>query len=157
METAMNMRQTKEQPELPTYLNYNKLIFHEDLWPDVVGRTLLIDFKRGELELRAIEGIRTCNISFAEGIAFRSKLDLSHVADWAEEYHPPVGVMVLDGNSWYLKLYNGRKLLKETHGCNGLPPGQHWNVFYSVITRSYNYALARGQARPDESMERPCF
>ena len=153
----MNKTQTKKKPELPTYLNYNRLIFHEDLWPDVVGRTLLIDFKRGELELKAIDGIRTCNISIAEGIAFRSKLDLSHVADWAEVYHPPVGVMVLDGNAWYLKLYNGRKLLKETHGCNGLPPGHQWNVFYSVITRSYNFALARGQVRPDESMERPCF
>ena len=149
----MYKTQTNKQPELPTYLNYNKLIFHEDLWPDVIGRTLTIDFKRGELELRAIEGIRTCNISFAEGIAFRSKLDLSHVADWAEEYHPPVGVMVLDGNSWYLKLYNGRKLLKETHGCNGLPPGQQWNVFYSVISRSYNYALARGEARADKRRE----
>ena len=85
------------------------------------------------------------------------KLDLSHVADWAEEYHPPVGVMVLDGNVWYLKLYNGRKLLKETHGCNGLPPGHQWNDFYSVISRSYTFALARGQVRPDESMERPCF
>ena len=138
-------------------MNYNKLVFHEDLLPDVVGRTLTIDFKRGELELRAIEGIRTCNISFAEGIAFRSKLDLSHVADWAEEYHPPVGVMVLDGNAWYLKLYKGRKLLKETHGCNGLPPGHQWNDFYSVISRSYTFALSRGQVRLEERMERPCF
>ena len=142
--------QTNKQPELPTYLNYDKLVFHEDLWPDVVGRTLTINFKRGEIELKAIEGIRTFNISFAEGIAFRSKLDLSHVADWAEEYHPPVGVMVLDGNAWYLKLYNGRKLLKETHGCNGLPPGQQWNAFYSVITRSYNFALARSHVRQNE-------
>ena len=47
----MNKTQTKKQPDLPTYLNYNRLIFHEDLWPDVVGRTLLIDFKRGELKL----------------------------------------------------------------------------------------------------------
>lgn len=153
----MHKTLTKKQPDLPTYLNFNKLVFYEDTWPDVVGKTLTIDFKRGELELRTLEGVRTCNITMAEGIAFRSKLDLSHVADWAEEYHPPVGVMVLDGNAWYLKLYNGRKLLKETHGCNGLPPGQQWNVFYSVITRSYNFALARGQARPDESMERPCF
>jgi len=153
----MYKRQTNKQPELPTYLNYNKLIFHEDLWPDVVGRTLLIDFKRGELELRAIEGIRTCNISFAEGIAFRSKLDLSHVADWAAEYHPPVGVMVLDGNSWYLRLYNGRKLLKETHGCNGLPPPLQWNTFYPVIARMCTIAQVRGILRPDEAMERPYF
>ncbi len=153
----MFKRQTNKQPELPTYINYNKLIFHEDLWPDVVGRTLTIDFKRGELELKAIEGIWSCRITFAEGIAFKSRLELSHMADWAEEYHPPVGVMVLDGNSWYLKLYHGRKMLKETHGCNGLPPGRQWNVFHSVITRSYNFALARGQARADESMERPCF
>ena len=153
----MNMMQTKKQPELPTYLNYNKLIFHEDLWPDVVGRTLLIDFKRGEIELRAAEGIRTCNITFAEGIAFRSKLDLSHVADWAEEYHPPVGAMVLDGNSWYLKLYNGRRLLKETHGCNGLPSPLQWNTFYPVIARMCTIAQVRGILRPYEAMERPCF
>ena len=149
----MNKQQTNKQPELPTYLNYNRLIFHEDLWTNVVGRTLLIDFKRGEIELKAIDGIRTCNITMSEGLAFRAKLDLSHVTDWAEEYHPPVGAMVLDGNMWYLKLYNGRKLLKETHGCNGLPPGQQWNVFYSVITRSYNFALARSQARPDDRRE----
>ena len=93
----------------------------------------------------------------AEAIAFKSKLELSHMADWAAEYHPPVGVCVLDGNSWYLKLYNGRKLLKETHGCNGLPPGRQWNNFYAVITRSYNFALARGQARPDNSTRRPLF
>ena len=154
----MNKAQRNKQPDLPTYLNYNKLIFHEGLWPDVIGRTLTIDFKRNELELRSIEeGIRTCNITMAEAIAFKSKLELSHMADWTEEYYPPVDVMVLDGNAWYLRLYNGRKLLKETHGCNGLPPGRQWNVFYSVITRSYNFALARGQARADESMERPCF
>ena len=153
----MKKTQTNKQPDLPTYLNYNKLIFHEGLWPDVIGRTLTIDFERGELELKAIEGIWSCNITFAEGIAFKSKLELSHMADWATEYHPPVGVMVFDGNSWYLKLYKGRKLLKETHGCNGLPLGRQWNSFYSVITRSYNFALARGQVKQDEAMERPCF
>ena len=153
----MYKRQTNKQPDLPTYLNYNKLVFHEDLWPDVVGRTLLIDFKRGELELKAIEGIWSCRITFAEGIAFKSKLELSHMATWAEESHPPVGVMVLDGNAWYLKLYNGKKLVKETHGCNGLPPGREWNVFYAVIARSYTFSLARGQSRPDNSTRRPLF
>lgn len=138
-------------------MNYTKLVFHEGTWPDVLGKTLMIDFKRSELELRTFEGIRACSITMAEGIAFRAKLDLSHMDTWAEEYHPPVGVMVLDGNSWYLKLYNGRKLVKETHGCNGLPPARQWKDFYSVITCSYTFALARGQARPDERTERPCF
>ena len=138
-------------------MNYNKLVFSISEWPDVFGKTLTIDFKRRELELRMIDGIRTCSISMAEGIAFRAKLDLSHIDTWAEEYHPPVGVMVLDGNSWYLKLYNGKKLVKEVHGCNGLPPPLQWNDFYTVIARSYTFALARGQVRPDESMERPCF
>ena len=153
----MNKTQTNKQPDLPTYLNYNKLIFHEDLWPDVFGKTLTIDFKRRELELRTIEGIRTCSISMAEGIAFRAKLDLSRIDTWAEEYHPPVGVMVLDGNSWYLKLYNGRKLVKETHGCNGLPPPLQWNTFYPVIARMCTIAQVRGILRLDEAMERPCF
>lgn len=138
-------------------MNYNKLVFHEDIWPDVIGRTLTIDFKRGELELKAIEGIWSCNITFAEAIAFKSKLELSHMADWAAEYHPPVGVMVLDGNSWYLKLYNGRKLVKETQGCNGLPLPLQWNTFYSVIARMCTIARVRGILRPDEAMERPCF
>ena len=138
-------------------MNYNKLVFHEDLWPDVLGKTLTLDFKRSELELRSIEGIRTCSITMSEGIAFRAKLDLSHMDTWAEEYHPPVGIMVLDGNAWYLKLYNGKKKVKETYGCNGIPPGHQWNVFYSVITRSYNFALARGQSRPDNSTRRPLF
>ena len=138
-------------------MNYNKLVFHEDLWPDVLGKTLTIDFKRGELNLMTIEGIRTCNITMAEGIAFRAKLDLSHIDTWEEEYHPPVGVMVLDGNSWYLKLYYGRKLIKETHGCNGLPPPLQWNTFYTVISRMCMIAQVRGILRPDEAMERPCF
>ena len=157
MEQTMDKRQASKQPEIPTYLNYNKLVFHEDLWPDVVGRTLTINFKRGEIELKAIEGIWSCRITFAEGIAFKSKLELSHIADWAEEYHPPVGIIVLDGNSWYLKLYNGRKLLKETHGCNGLPPALQWNTFYPVIARMCTIAQVRGILRLDEAMERPGF
>ena len=138
-------------------MNYTKLVFYEGTWP-VPGKTLTIDFKRNEVELRSIEdGIRTCNITMAEAIAFKSKLELSHMTTWAEDYHPPVGVMVLDGNSWYLKLYNGKRKVKETHGCNGLPPGREWNDFYAVITRSYTFALARGQSRPDNITERPCF
>lgn len=101
-------------------MNYNKLVFHEDTWPDVVGRTLTFNCKRYELELKTIEGIRSCSITMAECIAFRSRFELSHIDTWAAEYHPSFGAMVLDGNSWYLKLYNGRKLVKETHGCNGL-------------------------------------
>ena len=45
----MNKAQRNKQPDLPTYLNYNKLIFHEGTWPDVLGKTLTIDFKRNEL------------------------------------------------------------------------------------------------------------
>ena len=138
-------------------MNYNKLVFHEDTWPDVVGRTLTFNCKRFELELKTIEGIRSCSITMAECIAFRSRFDLSHIDTWAAEYHPSFGAVVLDGNSWYLKLYNGRKLFKETHGCNGLPPGREWNDFYAVITRSCTLALARGQSRPDNSTRRPLF
>ena len=138
-------------------MNYNKLVFHEDLWLDVVGRTLNFNCKRCELELKTFEGIRSCCITMVEKIAFRAKLDLSHMDTWAEEYHPSVGAMVLDGNSWYLKLYNGRNLVKETHGYNGLPPPLQWNTFYSVIARSYTIAQVRGILRPDEAMERPCF
>ena len=76
---------------------------------------------------------------------------------WAEEYHPSFGAMVLDGNSWYLKLYNGKKLFKETHGCNGLPPPLQWNTFYPVIARMCTIAQVRGILRPDDAMERPCF
>ncbi len=31
----MYRMQTNKQPDLPSYLNYTKLVFHEDLWPDV--------------------------------------------------------------------------------------------------------------------------
>ena len=41
-------------------MNYNKLVFHEDIWPDVVGRTLTFNSKRSELELKTFEGIRSC-------------------------------------------------------------------------------------------------
>ena len=138
-------------------MNYNKLVFHEDTWPDVVGRTLTFNCKRYELELKTTEGIRSCSITMAECIAFRSRFELSHIDTWAAEYHPSFGAIVLDGNSWYLKLYNGRKMFKETHGCNGLPPGREWNDFYAVITRSCTLALARGQSRPDNSTRRPLF
>ena len=138
-------------------MNYNKLIFHEDTWPDVVVRTLTFNCKRYELELKTIEGIRSCSITMAECIAFRSRFELSHIDTWAAEYHPSFGAMVLDGNSWYLKLYNGRKLFKETHGCNGLPPPFQWNTFYPVIARMCTIAQIRGILRPDEAMERPCF
>ena len=138
-------------------MNYNKLIFHEDTWPDVVGRTLTFNCKRYELELKTIEGIRSCNITMAECIAFRSRFELSHIDTWAAEYHPSFGAMVLDGNSWYLKLYNGEKLVRETYGCNGLPPPLQWNTFYSVIARMYTIAQVRGILRPDEALERPCF
>ena len=138
-------------------MNYNKLIFHEDLWPDVVGRTLLFNRKRYELELKTIEGIRSCSITMAECIVFRSKFELSHIDTWAAEYHPSFGAMVLDGNSWYLKLYNGRTLIKETYGCNGLPPPLQWNTFYPVITRMCMIAQTRGILRPDDAMESLCF
>jgi len=84
-------------------MNYNKLIFHEDLWPDVVGRTLTFNCKRCELELKTFEGIRSCCVTMAEKIAFRSRFELSHMDTWAAEYHPSFGAVVLDGNSWYLK------------------------------------------------------
>ena len=47
-------------------MNYNKLIFHEGLWPDVVGRTLTFNCKRCELELRTFEGIRACSFRYHE-------------------------------------------------------------------------------------------
>lgn len=138
-------------------MTYTKLVFHEDTWPDVVGRTLTFNCKRYELELKTIEGIRSCSITMAECIAFRSRFELSHIDTWAAEYHPAFGAIILDGNSWYLKLYNGRKLVKETHGCNGLPPPLQWNTFYSVIARMCSIAQVRGILRPGEAMERPCF
>ena len=60
-------------------MNYNKLVFHEDTWPDVVGRTLTFNCKRYELELKTTEGIRSCSITMAECIAFRSRFELSHI------------------------------------------------------------------------------
>ena len=138
-------------------MNYNTLIFHEDLWPDVVGRTLTFNCKRYELELRTIDGIRSCSITMAECIAFRSRFELSHIDLWAAEYHPSFGAVIMDGNSWYLKLYNGRKLIKETHGCNGLPPPLQWNTFYPVIGRMCMIAQTRGILRLDEAMERSYF
>ena len=107
--------------------------------------------------MKSIEGIRSCSITMAECIAFRSRFELSHIDTWAEEYHPSFGAIVLDGNSWYLKLYNGRKLVKATYGGNGLPPPLQWNTFYPVIARMCTIAHVRGILRPDEATERPCF
>ena len=54
-------------------MNYTKLVFSISEWPDVYGKTLTLDFKRGELEVRTLEGIRVCSITMSEGDRIQSK------------------------------------------------------------------------------------
>ena len=89
-------------------MNFNKLVFHEKNWPDVIGRTLTINFDKCELELLYSEGLLSCCITQKECSAFKEQLALCQLADWSETYEPPAGIAVLDGRSWSLNLFDGK-------------------------------------------------
>lgn len=138
-------------------MNYTKFVFHETSWPDILGKTVTIDFNRCELELKTFENVHSCSVSQDERSKFREELALCHTEEWADEYQPPAGVAVLDGYSWSLKLFDGDKLVKESNGHNGFPPALQWKRFIAVLNKGCSLALKKGKEQPNQDLERPCF
>ena len=112
-------------------MNYDKLVFHENTWPDTLGKTITIDFGMNEIIVDSmIEGIKWCRIGARERSTIEAKLNTSRPDEWAEDYFDPV----LDGMNWDLKLFEGSDLVKESSGCNGYPPREQWQALCSLVT-----------------------
>ena len=138
-------------------MNFNKLVFHEKNWPDVIGRTLTINFDKCELELLYSEGLLSCCITQKECSAFKERLALCQLDDWSETYEPPAGIAVLDGSSWSLALFDGEKQVKDICGMNGFPPMELWSKLTSVLDDGYTIALKHGKKTPLENVRRKLF
>ena len=128
-------------------MNYNKLVFQENTWPDVPGKTITIDFGMNEIIVDSmIEGIKWCRIGSRERSTIEAKLNTSRPDEWAQDYFEPVP----DGMSWDLKLFEGSDLVKESSGCSGYPPNEQWQAlrslvtFCSAVTRRYGEAKTGG-------------
>ena len=66
-------------------MNYDKLVFYESAWPDVLGRTVTIDFGMNEIVVDSmIEGIKWCRIGSRERAAIEAKLNIGRPDEWAE-------------------------------------------------------------------------
>ena len=103
-------------------MNYTKLVFRETSWPDVLGKTITIDFAMNEIIVDSfVEGVKWCRIGSRERSTIEAKLNTSRPEEWAENYFEPV----MDGMMWDLKLFEGSNLVKESGGCNGFPPNEH--------------------------------
>ena len=130
-------------------MNYNKLIFHENTWPDVLGRTITIDFGMNEIIVDSrLEGIKWCRIGSRERSTIEAKLNTSRPDEWAEDYSEPV----LDGMSWDLKLFEGSDLVKESSGCNGYPPNEQWQALCSLVTFCSAVTRRYGEYRPRKAV-----
>ena len=138
-------------------MNFNKLVFHEKNWPDVIGRTLTINFDTCERELLYSEGLLSCCITQKECSAFKERLALCQLDDWSEMYEPPAGIAVLDGRSWFLNLFDGKKQVKGIYGLNGFPPMELWSKLTSVLDDGYTIALKHGKKMPLENVRRKLF
>lgn len=138
-------------------MNFNKLVFHESNWPDVIGRTLTIDFKKCELRLFYSEGNLSCCITKKECASFQERLASCRVEDWLDTYQPPAEVAVMDGNSWALELFNGEKRIKEICGRNAFPPMEHWSTLTSVLDEGYALALKYGKETPIDNIRVKLF
>ena len=138
-------------------MNYTKLVFRISSWPDIFGKTLTVDFARGKLEYSDIEGILSCSITPDESSEIREKLSSSHMEEWVETYQPPAEIAVLDGYHWSLKLFDGRKLVKESNGNNAVPPTQQWNKFKSAVNYGHSIARKQGKKKPYTARRKPLF
>lgn len=135
-------------------MNYTKLVFHENAWPDLLGRTLTIDFDMNEIIVDSMtEGVKWCRIGSRERSTIDAKLNDGRPDEWAEQYADSV----LDGFCWHLELFEGGDLVKESNGYNGYPPRDRWLAlsslvdFCSAVTRRY------GEYRPPKSSDRRLF
>ena len=73
-------------------MNYNKLVFHENSWPNAFGKTITIDFAMNEIIVDSmIEGVKWCRIGSRERSTIEAKLNTGRPDEWAENYYecPP--------------------------------------------------------------------
>ena len=138
-------------------MNFSKLVFHESNWPDVIGRTLTIDFSKCELELFYSEGNLSCCITKKECASFQERLDSCQIEDWSDTYQPPAGVAIMDGSSWNLELFHGKKRIKVIRGINAFPPMEQWSALTSILDEGYAIALRCGKETPLSSARRKLF
>jgi hypothetical protein len=82
---------------------------------------------------------------------------LCQLADWSETYEPPAGIAVLDGRSWSLNLFDGKKQVKGIYGMNGFPTMELWSKLTSVLDAGYTIALKHGKKMPLENVRRKLF
>ena len=130
-------------------MNYNKLIFQENMSPDPLGKTITIDFGMNEIIVDSmIEGIKWCRIGSRERSAIEAKLNASRPDEWADDYFEPV----LDGSCWNLKLYEGSNLVKESNGCNGYPPREQWHALSLLIDFCFAVTRRYGEYRPPKAV-----
>ncbi len=138
-------------------MEFTKLIFHEKNWPDVFGRTLTLNFEKSELELQRFEGVLSCCITIIESASFKKRLATARMEDWSEVYQPPAGVVVMDGSTWSLDLYDGESKIKAIIGQNGFPSMEQWCALTSVLDDAYEIALKCGKNTPIENTRRKLF
>ena len=144
-------------PKGNTTMKFTKLIFDETNWPDVIGQKITINFDKSEIEMFHSLETHSCRITEEECSSFKERLDACHLEDWSEEYQPPAGIAVLDGSSWYLKLYNGKRTVKDIYGTNGFPPKKQWKAFTSILNDAGAIAIERGKNTPVENDRRKLF
>ena len=51
----------------------------------------------------------------------------------------------MDGSSWTLELFHGKKRIKEIRGINAFPPMEQWSALTSVLDEGYAIALRCGK------------
>lgn len=138
-------------------MKFTKLVFHEQNWPDVFGRTLTLNFDKCELELQRFERVLSCCITKKECDSFMKRLAASHLEDWSDVYHPPVGTAVMDGSTWSLDLYDGESKVKAVIGQNAFPSMGQWCALTSVLDEAYEIAFKCGKNTPIENARRKLF
>ena len=133
-------------------MNYTKLVFQENTWPDPLGKTITIDFGMNEIIVDSmLEGIKWCRIGSRERSTIEAKLNTGRPDEWAEDYFEPV----LDGSCWNLKLFEEDRLVKESSGCNGYPPRDQWQALCSLVTFCSAVTRRYGEMKPGRIRETP--
>ena len=128
-------------------MNYSKLVFRENAWPGIPGRSITIDFDLNEIVVDSMaEGVKWGHIGARERSTIEAKLDAGRPDEWAERY---TGSTV-DGSCWDLKLFEGNVLVKESSGRNGCPPGEHWRALSSLVTFCFAVTRRYGECRPSK-------
>lgn len=130
-------------------MNYTKLVFHENTWPDPFGRTITIDFDINEIIVDSmIEGVKWCRIGSRERSTIVAKLNTGRPDEWAEDYSEPVP----DGSCWNLKLFEGCDLVRESGGCNGYPSRDQWQAICSLMAFCSSVTRRYGEYRPPKAV-----